>query len=96
MNEITLTIIASAATITLVTLILVVLLLWVKTKLTPSGTVKIDINGGNKVLEVAPGNSLMGALAEEKIFLPSSVSAFLKYPARHFATAFRSPYLSGR
>ena len=72
MNEITLTIIASAATITLVTLILVVLLLWVKTKLTPSGTVKIDINGGNKVLEVAPGNSLMGALAEEKIFLPSA------------------------
>ncbi len=72
MNEITLTIIASAATITLVTLILVVLLLWVKTKLTPSCTVKIDINGGNKVLEVAPGNSLMGALAEEKIFLPSA------------------------
>ena len=72
MNEITLTIIASAATITLVTLILVVLLLWVKTKLTPSGTVKIDINGGNNVLEVAPGNSLMGALAEEKIFLPSA------------------------
>ncbi len=72
MNEITLTIIASAATITIVTLILVVLLLWVKTKLTPSGTVKIDINGGNKVLDVAPGNSLMGALAEEKIFLPSA------------------------
>ena len=70
MNEITLTIIASAATITIVTLILVVLLLWVKTKLTPSGTVKIDINGGNKILDVAPGNSLMGALAEEKIFLP--------------------------
>ena len=45
MNEITLTIIASVATITVVTLILVVLLLWVKTKLTPSGTVKIDING---------------------------------------------------
>lgn len=72
MNEITLTIIASVATITVVTLILVVLLLWVKTKLTPSGTVKIDINGGNKVLDVAPGNSLMGALAEEKIFLPSA------------------------
>lgn len=72
MNEITLTIIASAATITIVTLILVVLLLWVKTKLTPSGTVKIDINGGNKILDVAPGNSLMGALAEEKIFLPSA------------------------
>ena len=72
MNEITLTIIASAATITLVTVVLVVLLLWVKTKLTPSGTVKIDINNGNKVLDVTPGASLMGALAEEKIFLPSA------------------------
>ncbi len=72
MNEITLTIIASAVTITVVTLILVVLLLWVKTKLTPSGTVKIDINGGKTTLDVTPGNSLMAALAEQKIFLPSA------------------------
>ncbi len=72
MNEILLTIIASAVTITVVTLILVVLLLWVKTKLTPSGTVQIDINGGKTTLDVTPGNSLMASLAEQKIFLPSA------------------------
>ncbi len=72
MNQIAVTIIAAALTITIVTIILVVLLLWVKTKLTPSGTVKIDINNGKKTLDVTPGNSLMGALADQKIFLPSA------------------------
>lgn len=72
MNEILVTIIAAALTITVVTLILVVLLLWVKIKLTPEGTVQIDINGGKKTLDVTPGNSLMASLAEQKIFLPSA------------------------
>ena len=55
-----------------VTLILVGLLLFAKAKLTPSGTVKININNGSKVIEVAPGGSLLGTLANEKIFLPSA------------------------
>ncbi|MBR7157663.1 MAG: NADH:ubiquinone reductase (Na(+)-transporting) subunit F, partial [Bacteroidales bacterium] len=38
----------------------------------PSGTVKIDINNGSKVLEVAPGGSLLSTLGNEKIFLPSA------------------------
>ena len=46
MNEMSLTIIAAAAAITVVTLILTVLLLWVKAKLSPKGAVKIDINNG--------------------------------------------------
>ena len=54
------------------TLILVGLLLYAKTKLTPSGTVKININGGKKMLEVTPGSSLFNTLANEKIFLPSA------------------------
>ena len=54
------------------TLILVGLLLYAKTKLTPSGTVKININGGKKMLEVTPGSSLLNTLANEKIFLPSA------------------------
>ena len=66
------TIIASVAVIVIVTLILVALLLFVKAKITPKGTVKIDINGGKKELNVAPGNNLMATLAEEKIFLPSA------------------------
>ena len=51
---------------------LVGLLLFAKAKLTPSGTVKININNGSKELEVAPGSSLLSTLAAEKIFLPSA------------------------
>ncbi len=53
-------------------LLLVALLLIIKTKLTPSGTVKIDINGGKKVVDVPQGGSLLATLANEKIFLPSA------------------------
>ena len=56
----------------IVTLILVALLLFIKTKLTPSGTVKININEGSKVVEVTPGGNLLSTLAEHKIFLPSA------------------------
>lgn len=66
-------IILSAIIITvLVTLILVALLLWVKDRITPSGTVKIDINDGKKVLDVAQGGDIMHTLAEHGIFLPSA------------------------
>ena len=66
------TIIASIAVIVIVTLILVALLLFVKDKITPKGTVQIAINDGKKVLDVAPGDSLMNTLASQKIFLPSA------------------------
>ncbi|MBO6169950.1 MAG: NADH:ubiquinone reductase (Na(+)-transporting) subunit F [Bacteroidales bacterium] len=66
------TIIASIAVIVIVTLILVALLLFVKDKITPKGTVKIDINNGKKELNVTPGGNLMATLAGEKIFLPSA------------------------
>lgn len=72
MNELTITIIISVVGLMVVTLILVALLLFIKTKLTPSGTVKIDINDGKKVLEVTPGSSLLSTLAAEKIFLSSA------------------------
>ena len=56
----------------IVTLILVALLLFIKTKLTPSGTVKININEGSKIVEVTPGGNLLSTLSEQKIFLPSA------------------------
>ena len=66
-------VIISAIVITvLVTLILVVLLLWVKAKITPSGTVKIDINEGKRVLDVPQGGDVMHTLADQGIFLPSA------------------------
>ena len=55
-----------------VILILVAILLIVKTAITPKGTIKIDINGGKKTLDVTPGGNLMGTLANNQIFLPSA------------------------
>ncbi len=66
------TVISAVAIIVVVTLFLVILLLIVKDRITPKGTVKIDINNGKKQLDVTPGNSLMATLANEKIFLPSA------------------------
>ena len=66
------TIIYAVIVFVIVTLILVALLLFIKTKLTPSGTVKININEGSKIVEVTPGGNLLSTLAEQKIFLPSA------------------------
>lgn len=54
-----------------ITLILVGMLLYAKSKLTAGGTVKIKIND-EKELEVAPGSSLLATLSQEKLFLPSA------------------------
>lgn len=56
----------------LVILLLVSLLLYVKKKLTPAGTVIININDGEKELVVDPGQTLLTALGSNKIFLPSA------------------------
>ena len=66
------TILFAVIVFVIVTIILVALLLFIKTKLTPSGTVKININEGSKVVEVTPGGNLLSTLAEQKIFLPSA------------------------
>ncbi len=51
---------------------LVAILLYAKKKLTPSGTVKIDINEGDVELEVEPGSTLLSTLGNNKILLPSA------------------------
>src|SRR5660398_112659 len=56
----------------LIILLLVGILLYVKTKLTPEGTVVIDINDGKISLETNPGNTLLSTLGNNKIFLPSA------------------------
>ncbi len=66
------TLISAMLIMVVVILILVALLLIIKIRLTPSGTVTIDINDGKKTLEVAPGENLMATLANQKIFLPSA------------------------
>ena len=66
------TILFAIIVITLLTLLLVALLLFVKSKLTPSGEVKITINEGSKELSATPGGDLMHTLADHGIFLPSA------------------------
>ncbi|MBQ7458292.1 MAG: 2Fe-2S iron-sulfur cluster binding domain-containing protein, partial [Bacteroidales bacterium] len=66
------TLIVSVLACLILILLLVALLLFVKAKLTPSGTVKIDINDGKKVVDVPQGGSLLATLADQKIFLPSA------------------------
>ena len=67
----TATILISVAVALGIILLLVVLLLWVRNKLTPKGKVSITIND-DKQLEVHPGSSLMATLADQQVFLPSA------------------------
>ncbi|MGB3775934.1 MAG: NADH:ubiquinone reductase (Na(+)-transporting) subunit F [Leeuwenhoekiella sp.] len=53
------------------TIVLVALLLFAKEKLSPSGPVKITING-EKEIEVDSGSSLLSTLGGKKVFLPSA------------------------
>lgn len=64
-------ILLSIAVFLVVILLLVGVLLYVRTKLTPAGNVKITINN-EKELVVQPGSTLLSTLAGEKIYLPSA------------------------
>lgn len=67
----TATIVVAIIVFTFVTLSLVAILLWAKSKLTSSGPVKITINE-EKVIEVAAGSTLLTTLGNAGIFLPSA------------------------
>lgn len=54
-----------------VILALVALILVARSKLVPQGKIKININGEKDIM-VSPGQKLLGALAEEKLFLSSA------------------------
>jgi Na+-transporting NADH:ubiquinone oxidoreductase subunit F len=67
------TVILTSVTVFLLVIVaLVGILLYAKKKLTPAGTVKIDINDGFKELEVEQGNTLLTTLGNNKILLPSA------------------------
>jgi Na+-transporting NADH:ubiquinone oxidoreductase subunit F len=65
------TVLAAVIAFLIITLLLVAILLYVKQKLSPSGPVKIRING-EKEIEVSSGASLLTTLGNAKIFLPSA------------------------
>ena len=64
-------ILASIGVFLVVIILLVIILLVAKKYLSPSGNVKITING-DTVLEVPQGNSVMSTLNENGIYLPSA------------------------
>ena len=55
-----------------VILLLTSMLLFVKAKISPKGKLVIDINDGEKILEVDGGGTLLGTLGSSGIFLPSA------------------------
>ena len=67
----TLVVFTSVIVFFVVILLLVSILLGAKSVLTPSGPVKITING-EKEIEVASGSTLLSTLGDNKIFLPSA------------------------
>ena len=54
-----------------VILSLVIILLFAKSKLSPSGAVKLTING-EKEIEVSAGDTILTTLGNNKVFLPSA------------------------
>jgi len=64
------TVLTSIGVFTLVTILLVWILLFAKSKLSPSGPVKLNING--EISEVESGSTLLSTLSNNKIFLPSA------------------------
>lgn len=67
----TLIIISAISVFLLIIIALVIMLLFAKKKLTPQGNVKIKINEDDPI-EIEPGASLLQALSEQKIFVPSA------------------------
>jgi Na+-transporting NADH:ubiquinone oxidoreductase subunit F len=67
----TTTVITTVIVFVFVIVLLVALLLFAKSKLSPSGPVKIKING-QKEIEVESGATLLATLGNHKIFLPSA------------------------
>jgi Na+-transporting NADH:ubiquinone oxidoreductase subunit F len=67
------TIISSIVIFFAFNLLLVAIILYAKTKLAPSGLVKILINGQNTVeVPAGSGSSILSTLSAKKIFLPSA------------------------
>jgi Na+-transporting NADH:ubiquinone oxidoreductase subunit F len=65
-------IIAAIVVFSLVILLLSYGLITARKKLIPQGDVQILVNGGEKVMSVQPGSSLLSVLANESVFLPSA------------------------
>jgi Na+-transporting NADH:ubiquinone oxidoreductase subunit F len=62
----------SIAVFLVIMLLMVAVLLYAKTKLTPEGLVKLEINSGEKILETERGANILSTLSSNGVFLPSA------------------------
>ncbi|NCC85627.1 MAG: 2Fe-2S iron-sulfur cluster binding domain-containing protein [Clostridia bacterium] len=65
-------ILQTTGSVTLISVVLAIVISFAEKLLNNYGTCKIDINDGEKVLEVEGGSSLLSTLAAQKIFIPSA------------------------
>lgn len=65
-------ILQTTASIALISVVLAIIISVAEKVLNNYGTCKIDVNNGEKVLEVEGGSSLLSTLATQKIFIPSA------------------------
>ena len=65
-------IITSVVVFTVVIMALVTILMAAAKKLVPQGFAKLSINEGSREIDVKPGTSLLSALSNEQLFLPSA------------------------
>ena len=72
MSPTMMTVVIGTGAFLLVVVALTVGLMAARAKLVSTGSVKIDINDGEKIIEVPAGATLLSTLASQKIFIPSA------------------------
>lgn len=65
-------VITSTVVFTGVILLLVLLLSYISKRLSPGGSVVIDVNDGKKSITIEPGQSLLSTLVGSEVFIPSA------------------------
>ncbi|MFC1496881.1 NADH:ubiquinone reductase (Na(+)-transporting) subunit F [Verrucomicrobiota bacterium] len=65
-------VITSTIVFTGVIVLLVIVLSFISSRLSPGGSANIHINDGKKTVSVSPGQTLLSALVEKEVFIPSA------------------------
>lgn len=65
-------VLASTVVFTGVILVLVLLLAFISSRLSPGGSVVIDVNDGKKKIDIEPGQTLLSTLVGAEVFIPSA------------------------
>lgn len=72
MNADPIFVITSVVVFTGVIVVLVIVLSYISSRLSPGGTVCVEVNDGKKNVVVAPGQSLLSSMVAAEVFIPSA------------------------